>query len=86
MHLTAQEKQALIGPLVVGIVLGALVAYAVFAFASEYALQGHPSSIWRTAVEASIGFLVSVLGTVGTLGALPIAIQRLRTRSNSGSN
>ena len=86
MHLTTQEKQALIGPLVVGVVLGAFVAYAVFAFASEYALQGHPRSIWITAVEASIGFIVSVLATVGALGALPIAIQKLRTRSDSGSN
>jgi hypothetical protein len=80
MRLSPSEKQTLLGPLVVGCLLGAFVAYAVTAFASEYRLQGIDPSPWQVAAEAAVGFLVSVGGTVGVLGLLPIAIGRLRSK------
>lgn len=81
MTLSPSEKQTLIGPLVVGSVLGAFVAYAVFAFASEYRLQnGESIEKWQTAAEAVLAFLVAVASTVGLLGVLPIAVHRWRTK------
>ena len=70
MKLSTHEKQILAGPLVVGMLVGAFGAYTVFAFASELSLQGTeaPNRL-RTAVEASVVFLASVLGTVAVLYA-----------------
>lgn len=81
MTLSHSEKQTLIGPLVVGCLLGAFVAYAVFAFASELALQdGQSIDKWKTAAEAAFAFLVATASTVGLLGILPIAIHRRRAK------
>ena len=79
--LTAEEKQSLLGPTVVGCLLGAFAAYAVFAFASEYQLQASTApTFWATAAEASLAFVLCVAGTVGLLGFAPLAIGRLRSR------
>ncbi len=84
MKLSPSEKQTLIGPLVVGGLLGTFVAYAVFAFASEYRLQnGDSIGTWETAAEAGLAFLVAVVLTVGLLGFLPIAVQRWRAKGGS---
>lgn len=84
MTLSPSEKQTLIGPLVVGGLLGAFVAYAVFAFASEYRLQnGDSIDTWQTAAEAGFAFLVAVVSTVGLLGVLPISVQRWRAKGGS---
>jgi hypothetical protein len=81
--LTVEEKQSLLGPAVIGCLLGAFAAYAVFAFASEYAVQEATSpTFWATAGEASLAFAVCVAGTVGFLGLAPLAIGRLRSRSS----
>lgn len=77
MRLSPSEKQTLVGPLVVGCLLGAFVAFAVFAFASEYELHGAAVPLWQTGVEATLGFLVAATSTVAILGVLPIAIHRL---------
>lgn len=77
MTLSPAEKQTLIGTLVVGCLLGAFCAYAVFAFASEYKLQnGDSIDEWQTAAEAVVAFLVAVVSTVGLLGVLPISVHR----------
>lgn len=84
MKLSPFEKQTLIGPLVVGGLLGTFVAYAVFAFASEYRLQnGDSLDTWQTVAEAGFAFLVAVFSTVGLLGVLPIAVQRWRAKGGS---
>jgi hypothetical protein len=80
MTLSPAEKQTLIGPLVVGCLLGAFCAYAVFA--SEYKLQnGDFIDGWLTAAEAVVAFLVAVVSTVGLLGVLPIAVHIWRAKS-----
>jgi hypothetical protein len=84
MKLSSHEKQTLAGPLVVGTLLGAFGAYAVFAFASELSLQGAeaPNGL-RTALEAAVVFVMAVLGTVGVLGVLPIAVRRIRAKTGA---
>ena len=81
---TTSEMQNLIGPTVVGCILGAFSAYTVFAFASEYQLQsvGAPSTL-QTASEAGIVFIVCVVGTVAILGLLPVLVARRQSRPNS---
>ena len=81
LKLSASEKQTLIGPLVVGCLLGAFAAYAVFALASEYELQGGVDhAALQSAGEAAITFIACVAGTVGVLGIIPVAIHRQRSR------
>jgi Mg/Co/Ni transporter MgtE len=81
MTLSPSEKQTLIGPLVVGCLLGAFCAYAVFAFASEYRLQnGDSIDTWQTAAEAVFAFFVAAVSTAGLLGVLPIAVHRWRAK------
>jgi uncharacterized membrane protein len=79
-NLTVDEKQSLLGPTVIGCLLGAFAAYAVFAFASEYQLQGTTdASAWATAAEAMLAFMACVAGTVGILGLAPVVVGRLRS-------
>lgn len=85
MTLSPSEKQTLISLLVVGCLLGAFVAYAVFAFAGELALQdGKSIDKWKTAAEAVFAFLVVIVSTLGLLGILPIVVRR--RRANGGGN
>jgi len=79
MKLLSTEKQALIGPLVVGALFGAFAAYAVFAFSSEYRLSGNQVAWWQVLLEASLAFFVCVGGSVGLLGVLPVLIHRNRS-------
>ena len=82
--LTVEEKESLLGPTVVGCLLGTFAAYSVFAFASEYQLQaGTAATFWATAGEASLAFAICVAGTVGLFGFAPLAVGRLRSRRNS---
>lgn len=81
MTLSPLEKKTLVGPLVVGCLLGAFVAYAVFAFASELALQdGKIIDKWKTAAEAVFAFLVVTVSTVGLLGILPKVVRRRQAK------
>lgn len=79
MKLTASEKQALAGPIVVGCVLGAFVGLASWGFDSEY----NHLDCWRMALNALGAFLASLAIAAVPLGVLPIAIQRLRQRKGS---
>ena len=79
--LTTDEKQSLLGPTVIGCLLGAFAAYAVFAFASEYQLQGAAdANTWTTTAEAILAFVASVAGTVGILGLAPLIVGRVRSQ------
>ncbi|MEY4562876.1 MAG: hypothetical protein RLZZ618_2153 [Pseudomonadota bacterium] len=75
MKLTTDEKQSFIGPALVGCTLGVLVAFAQFAFASEYAPHGEGE--WSAvAIDAAVGFAMSVAGSVGVLAVLPMLARR----------
>ena len=81
---TDSEMQNLIGPTVVGCVLGAFSAYAVFAFASEYQLQSASGqNTLQTVSEASLVFIVCVVATVAIFGLLPVLIARRQSHPNS---
>lgn len=80
MKLSSGEWQTLLGPLVVGVLLGAMVAYATIAFNSELKLNGVPVGELQLIGEAVIGFVLSVVVTAGLLGVLPIVIHRKRAR------
>lgn len=80
MRLSSSERQTLIGPLVIGSLLGVFVAYGVVALSSEFALQGNEITKSQVVVEATFGFFISVLVTVGVLGVLPITIRRFRSK------
>jgi hypothetical protein len=79
VKLTPLEKQALVGPIVVGGLLGMVVGITSLGFDSEY---GHATS-WQLALDFLVSFLESVAGAVVPLGLLPIAVQRLRQGSGS---
>jgi len=74
--MTPTERQTLLGPLVAGCVLGAVVALAVLGFDSEYR-QLTPGQM---ALHAAVAFVASVALTVVPLGLLPVAVKRLRQR------
>ena len=84
LKLSVEERQSLLGPAVIGCLLGAFAAYAVFAFAAEFRLQsGSAQTFWATAGEACLAFVLCVAGTVGLLGLAPVAIGRLMARRGS---
>lgn len=85
MRLSSEERQTLLGPLVVGMLVGAFVAYAAVAFNSEFRLNGHSVSDFQLVGEAVLGFVLSVAVTVGLLGVLPIAIHRKRAREKGSA-
>jgi Mg/Co/Ni transporter MgtE len=82
LNLTASERQGLIGPLVVGCLLGALLALATWGFDSEYSHIDH----WHMALDASFAFLAALAIAALPLGVLPIAIGRLNRRHRSASD
>lgn len=79
LNLTASEPQALVGPLVIGCLLGAFVALASWGFDSEY---GHIDR-WRMTLNAVVAFVAAVAIAAVPLGVLPIAIRRLHQRFGS---
>lgn len=79
LNLTASERQALLGPLVVGCVLGAFVGLASWGFDSEYSHVDR----WRMALNAAGAFAAALAIATVPLGILPIVIQRFRRRHGS---
>jgi hypothetical protein len=79
VKLTPHEKQALVGPTVVGCLLGMAVGVASLGFDSEY---GH-ATYWQLALDFMVAFLASVAVAVVPLGLLPMAVQRLRQGKGS---
>ena len=82
LKLNASERQTLMGPLVIGCVLGAFVALATWGFDSEYS---HTDG-WRMALNAT-GVFAAALGIATVpMGILPIMVQRLRRRHGSAAD
>jgi hypothetical protein len=80
MKFSAAEKQVLLGPLVVRCLVGGFVAYVSYAYNSEFKLNGIPASAMQCFAEAIAGFVLSVVGTVGVLGALPVLFHTWRAK------
>lgn len=79
LNLTMSERQALLGPLVVGCVLGSVVGLASWGFDAEYSHIDR----WRMALNAAAAFAAALAIATVPLGILPIVIQRLRRRYGS---
>ena len=82
MKLTSSERRALIGPLLMGCVLGAFVGFASWGFDSEYRHLDH----WRMGVNASLAFLASLGIVLVPLAVFPIVFQRLRQHRKSAAD
>lgn len=81
LNLTASERQAMLGPLVVGLVLGGFVGLASWGFDSEYShIDG-----WRMALNAAGAFAAALSIATVPLGILPIVIRRFRRRHGSAA-
>ena len=84
-EITAEEKQSLIGPLVIGGLCGLLAVVAVVAFASEYRASLYGTSVlplWlQVTGEAVVAFLCVVGGCVLSLGVLPVVGHRVASRA-----
>lgn len=73
MKLSDSDKQQLLGPAVMGVLLGAFVAFVVLGFESEY----HPeASSWEIGTQAVLGFLLSVAGVIAAFGVVPVILNR----------
>lgn len=79
MKLTPSERQTLMGPLVVGCVLGAVVGAASWGFDSEYS---HLDA-WQMALDALAAFSAFLALVAGPLGILPVVVRRLRRDTKS---
>jgi hypothetical protein len=85
MRFTASERQSLIGPLVVGLLFGALAGLTTASFALEYGRYVHQESslpvlAW-VALEAGSAFALVAGSTFFLLGVLPLSIGRLSSRA-----
>jgi hypothetical protein len=76
MKLSRAEKEALLGPVVVGCLLGAFAAFGVVAMDDEQRLSGIAVACSHTAMEALVYFICCAAGTVAVLGVLPILMHR----------
>ena len=82
LNLTAPERQTLLGPLVVGCVLGTFVALASWGFDSEYCHINR----WHMAMNAAGAFAAALALATVPLGVLPIVIHRFRRRHGSAAD
>lgn len=84
MRLSKNEKQTLLGPLVIGVLCGAFAALASLAFDSEYGphlYAGSPYSLTTISITNGVLAFVSVVGGIVLLfGVLPIVLPRIVTR------
>lgn len=82
MPLSLQERQAIVGPVVVSLLFGALTALAVVGVHSEYGnnmkplFPGVDSPLW----EGVLTFLFVAVLLVGLFGILPLILKRLLQR------
>lgn len=77
--MSALTRQALLGPTLVGLLLGLLVGFAVFGFRLEYGPHTHPDEqpIWLFALlDAALSFVVVLGGTVMTFGFVPLCLRK----------
>lgn len=81
MKITPSERATLLGPTVVGILVGAFSAFCVIAFDSDY---GGTMQIWQIVLRAVMGFFGGFLVSFGPFGLLPVLVARLMRRNRSG--
>jgi hypothetical protein len=81
MNLSQNERETLIGPAVVGVVVGILFAVCTVAFNSEYVPAA--SSGWSTISDAMLSFFAGLLLTVVPFGLAPVLIARVRSGAAS---
>jgi hypothetical protein len=82
--LTKDEKQNLLGPLVIGIAFGAFAAFASVAFDSEYGPHLYADSqfslITISVVHAVLAFSSVAVAVVLLFGVLPVMLPRILSR------
>jgi hypothetical protein len=81
MKITSSERDTLLGPTVVGILVGAFTAFCVVAFDSDY---GGTIQVWQRVLRAVLGFFGGFLVAFGPFGLLPILVARLMQRNRCG--
>jgi len=84
--LSSSDRQNLLGPAVVGAVLGALAAFGVAAVHSEYGAHMAPlyPGITGLTAEALVTFALVAIATVIIWGCVPVLISRLASRRSRG--
>jgi hypothetical protein len=80
MKITRSERNTLLGPAVVGILVGAFSLVCIVAFDSDY---GGTMQTWQKVLRALLGFSGGFLVAFGPFGLLPILVARLMRRYRS---
>lgn len=83
MKFSHSERETLIGPAVVGIVVGIFFAVCNVAFNSEY--KPAVSSDWQIVSDAMLSFLAGLLLAFLPFGLIPVLMGRLRSGAGGKS-
>lgn len=83
MRFSQNERETLVGPAVVGIVVGIFFAVCTVAFNSEY--KPAASSDWSTISDVMLGFLTGFFLAFLPFGLVPVLIGRLKSGAKSKS-
>ena len=88
LSLTGTERRILVGPAVVGTVIGALVALALAGVRAEYGHNMEPLyfGINSGVAEALLTFAIVTGATVLLFGVVPLLINRVVSRPPIGPN
>jgi hypothetical protein len=89
LRLSADERQSLIGPLVIGILVGGVAALASVAFDLEYADGARAvvaGSTLHVGLDAGLAFFGVIAAIVVGFGVLPIVLRRLAARQDLSSD
>jgi hypothetical protein len=78
MKITPSERSTLLGPTVVGILVGAFAAFCVVGFDGDY---GGTMQVWQRILKAVLGFFGGFLVAFGPFGLLPVLDTRLMRRN-----
>jgi hypothetical protein len=81
MKITPSERDALLGPTVIGVLVGAFAAFCVVAFDSDY---GGTIEVWQRVFRAMLGFFGGFLIAFMPFGLLPVLVTRLMQRKRNG--
>ena len=87
MNLSADERQSLVGPAVVGCLFGLLAALATVAFHSEYGYPPGTAAGWTNLLIAGgLAFASIAGGCFLVFGVAPVALSRIPLRKKSRGN
>ena len=81
MKITPSERETLLGPAVVGMILGVSVAICTVAFDSEY---GEATLLWQRVLNAFLSLLGGFLLAFVPFGLAPMLIARLTQGNRNG--